>query len=256
MSKLQTAIQAWPKGTIATANWLASLGISRQLCQKYLSSGWIKSIGYGAFVKSEDTPGWLGGVHALQQELPIHVGGITSLELLGRAHFIPLGEGGQLYLYNHGGQSEIHIPKWYQQFFTNKVIQKYNLRLFKTEVGLQTYATDNFSVQISGIERALFEILVGVPKKIRFEYAAQLFEGQNTLRPELVQALLEECRIERVKRLFLYLAREQQLACFEHLNLKKVKLSANKITIGDGSLYVPDLRLYVPQYVFDEEVGV
>ena len=256
MGKLQTVMQAWPPGTIATTNWLASLGVSRQLCQTYMGSGWVKSIGYGAFVKTEDKPSWLGGVHALQQELPLHVGGITSLEILGRAHFIPLGEGGQVYLYNHGGQSEIHIPKWYQNFFSSKVVQRLNLRLFKTQVGLEKFATDNFSVQISGTERALFEILAIVPKKIRFEYAAQLFEGQNTLRPELVQALLEECNSERVKRLFLYLAREQQLACFEQLNVKKIKLSANKITIGDGTIYVPDLRLFVPQYVFDEEVGV
>ncbi len=40
------------------------------------------------------------------------------------------------------------------------------------------------------------------------------------------------------------------------VDLKKVKLSANKIVIGNGAIYVPEFRLFVPKYVFDEEVGV
>jgi hypothetical protein len=256
MGKLRAMVQDWPQGTVATSSWFERQGISRQLRQKYLESGWLKALGYGAFVKLSDQPSWLGGYYALQQELELHVGGISSLEILGQAHFLPTGANRRLYFYSHSKMPELHLPKWFAKTFAQNSIQKVNFRIFKSKCGLQEHNTENFKVTISGAERALFEVLALVPKYISFEYAALLFQGQNLLRAELVQELLQECKLEKVKRLFLYLAREQQLACFKHIDLRKANLSGRKISIGPGEVYDPQFKLSVPNLAFDEDVEV
>lgn len=45
---------------VATSKWLKSLGISSQLTQRYLNSGWIEQVGWGAFKKPKDKIEWLG----------------------------------------------------------------------------------------------------------------------------------------------------------------------------------------------------
>lgn len=256
MGKLMEMVQKWPQGTVATSHWFEKQGISRQLRQKYLESGWLKALGYGAFVKLNDNPSWLGGYYALQQELDLHVGGISSLELLGQAHFLPTGTNRRVYFYSHSKLAELHVPKWYSKTFPQNPMQKVNLRIFKSKLGLQDYKTENFTITIASAERALFEVLALVPRYISLDYAALLFQGQNLLRAELIQELLQECNLEKAKRLFLYLAREQQLACFKYIDLKKANLSSRKISIGQGNVYDSQFKLLVPKLVFDEDIEV
>jgi hypothetical protein len=52
-------------------------------------------------VRAGDRITWQGGVYALQEglKLKIHIGGVTALEELGSAHFVPMARHRQLYLY-------------------------------------------------------------------------------------------------------------------------------------------------------------
>lgn len=45
--KLNILLQKWPNGGIATAEWLESIGIYKQLRKKYVDSHWLESFGYG-----------------------------------------------------------------------------------------------------------------------------------------------------------------------------------------------------------------
>ncbi len=96
-------------------------------------------------------------------------------------------------------------------------------------------------------ERAIFEVLALVPDKASFEHACLLMQHQNTLRSDLVQQLLKECNSYVIKRLFLYLARSFDLAFLKYIDLKNVDLGRNIRRIGQGEVFDPQLKLYVPK---------
>lgn len=85
---LKTLFQKILPGTVMLAGSLIKLGISRDLQQYYKKSGWIKSIGSGAFIRAHDKTEWDGGIYALQnqEKLNIYPGGLTALTLQGFSH--------------------------------------------------------------------------------------------------------------------------------------------------------------------------
>jgi Transcriptional regulator, AbiEi antitoxin, Type IV TA system len=63
-----------------------------------------------------------------------------------------------------------------------------------------------FSIKVSSPERAMLECLYLSPDTVDLMECHQIMAGMTTLRPKLVQKLLEHCNSIKVKRLFLYLA--------------------------------------------------
>jgi hypothetical protein len=51
-TKINTLIQSLPRGTVLLLSWLLSQGYSYELQQCYRKSGWLKSTGKGAMLKS------------------------------------------------------------------------------------------------------------------------------------------------------------------------------------------------------------
>jgi hypothetical protein len=72
-------------------------------------------------------------------------------------------------------------------------------------------------------------------------------EGLNTLRPQQVQQLLEECKSLKVKRLFLYLAQKSGHAWFKHLNLKTIELGSGKRSIVENGVYDSTYKITIPK---------
>ena len=256
MSKILETLKQLPTGAIAVSAWLQKLGVSPQLVQKYEKTGWLKKIGFGAYVKMDNQPNWLGGVYALQNglDLKIHPGGRTALELQGKSHFVPMGNLRVLFLYNHGRQSRLNLPKWFTSYFKNHTAILFQARLFETDaLGLEDYDAGNFTIKVSSTERAVLEVLALVPvKKVTFEQAALLLEGQVSLRPELLQSLLENCRSQLVVRLCLYFLSYYQLPIFERLDLSHIDIGVGKRVIGNGGVFAPELNLLVPELPQDE----
>mgnify|MGYP001584397915 FL=1 len=87
---------------------------------------------------------------------------------------------------------------------------------------------------MSAPERAALELVDLVPKEQSFSEARLLMEGLTTLRPELVQELLEACRSVKAKRLFLFLAEEANHAWFKELNTSKLDLGKGNRSIVKG----------------------
>jgi hypothetical protein len=56
----------------------------------------------------------------------------------------------------------------------------------------------------------------------------------TTLRPDVVQRLLEKCRSIKAKRVFLYLADKLDLPFFQKLDLDKISLGSGKRMIVKG----------------------
>ena len=87
-SKINRLMQEYHKGLVLLSSWLVSEGYPYELQQQYRKSGWLKSIGKGAMLKSND-PFLLSGALAAfqtQSTIKIPLGGRTAVELNEVAH--------------------------------------------------------------------------------------------------------------------------------------------------------------------------
>ncbi|MBI4369069.1 MAG: type IV toxin-antitoxin system AbiEi family antitoxin [Elusimicrobia bacterium] len=247
-SKLNSLLSQWPKGTVAAQEWLYSLNIPRQLVEGYRRSGWVQRIGRGAYARSGEKIDWLGGVYALQKylHLPVHVGAKTALELQGYAHFLPLGKGANVHLF---GPPIQRLPIWFLRYNWESKVQFHASSLFlgKPDAGLTEKTIGEYSVRLSAPERAALEVASLVPQKETFEGAKLLLDGLATLRPELVQELLEACRSIKAKRLFLYLAEECEHPWVQKLDLDKVNLGSGKRSVIAGGHLNVKYQITVPE---------
>jgi hypothetical protein len=90
------------------------------------------------------------------------------------------------------------------------------------------------------------EMLHLVPKDIGFDEAQLIVENLVTLRPDIVQELLEICRSVKVKRLFLYMAERQEHTWLSKLDLSKIDLGKGKRMIVLHGRYDAKYQITVP----------
>lgn len=262
-SKINQLLKVWPSGTVAVQAWLNIKKISKDLTKQYVRSHWLERIGRGAFIKSGSKVDWIGGLYALQAQmnLDVHAGGKTALNLLGIHHFVHLDAGDVVWLF--GKRGEI-LPKWFvknsgwDQSQSN--IKYITTTLFDvSHLGLQEHSFSNeYAVRVSSPERAILEMLYLVPSQQTLIESKYLIAGLMTLRPDLLQSLLEACQSVKVKRLFLFLADLCHLPCLEHLDLSKIDLGKGKRMIGEGGCYVSKYQISVSKNfvnTFKEEIG-
>ncbi|MEJ2653187.1 MAG: type IV toxin-antitoxin system AbiEi family antitoxin domain-containing protein [Gammaproteobacteria bacterium] len=251
-TKLNRLLRAWPQGTVAVSRWLEALGAYQQLVHEYEKSGWIQRIGQGAYMRVGDTVEWTGGLHALQElmRLPVHAGAKTALQMQGYAHFLPLGKGGFVSLFGTAGT---RLPAWFRQHDWGVELRFSATKLFADDpdAGLTKKELGNFDVAVSAPERAIMEVLYLVPAEESFEEAALLMEALATLRPRLVQSLLQQCRSVKVKRLFMFLAEACNHAWVKKLDLSKVDFGKGKRMIVKGGRLDTKYNITVPVMGFE-----
>lgn len=248
-NKINHLIQIWPKGVVGTQKWLDSQGVSRFLAQQYCRSGWVERIGQGAYKLAGDNPDWMGAVYALQSQLEFkaHLAGLTALELQGYRQHISQGQGQPIWLLK-GAEERRTLPRWFSDNFQ----QQYNIHFLtrvlfdNTQLGLVSLTVNDYQLFVSTPERAVLEYLNLVPNYFSLEQAQFLIEGMMTLRPQLLQSLLEHCTSIKTKRLFLILAENENHPWWSNLNLTKINLGKNKLTIGKGGFYYSHYQLSLP----------
>lgn len=94
-----------------------------------------------------------------------------------------------------------------------------------------------YNLNISAPERAILECLYLIPKAFDLLEYYQLLEGLLTLRPQLMQQLLETCYSVRVKRLFLYMADKAKLSVLSYLDKEKIQLGMGDRSILSKGVY-------------------
>lgn len=249
--KINRLLQAWPRGTVALHAFFAQHGVSRKLAEQYGKRGWIDSVGVGAFVRRGDTVSWEGALYAVQQhaDKAVHPGGRTALELSGLAHYLRLGPRRRVDLYGPPGE---RLPRWLLQHDWAVELRYFGTSLFAAEAGADEAgvgmkAFGEFSLALSSPERAILEALEGVPGDTAFAEAQQLMESLPTLRPELMQQLLEACTSVKVKRLCLYLADATRMPWRNVLNDARIDLGSGKRQVVPGGQLNARYRITVPR---------
>ncbi|HVW19929.1 MAG TPA: type IV toxin-antitoxin system AbiEi family antitoxin domain-containing protein [Opitutaceae bacterium] len=246
--KLNQRLTAAPAGVVLTSAWLKSQGISSRLADYYANSGWLHRVGDGAFTVRPEPPSWLGGVFGLQQKSKsFHPGGRTALELSGLAHFLPLGDAHPVYLFSRAGN---RLPAWFKGLPWFSRVRHVSTNFLPPELGLREYREGAFAVMLSAPERAALEFLRHLTlDDAGYEHANLVFEGLGTLRPDVVQSLLEACTSIKVKRVFLHLAEKHAHAWFKQLDVAKISLGSGKRVLVSGGRLDPKYLITVPAAV-------
>jgi hypothetical protein len=242
--KIKKLLDRHKPGTVSLASWFEGLGISRDLQKHYRRSGWLESVGKGAFKRSGDEVRWQGALHTLQTQaaLPVHAGATTALNLQGLAHYFRLGAE-TIFLFS---PPKTPLPAWFRDHDWNVAIQHIQSSILPETVGLTDHEDKTFSIRIAAPERAILECLHLAPDELDLMECFQVMEGLTNLRPQLVQELLQKCSSIKAKRLFLYMAERAHHQWFRLVDTSKLDLGTGERSLAKGGVYVPKYQLVIP----------
>ena len=243
-TKIKKLLDLHVPGSVILASWLDANGFSHDLQQRYRKSGWLESVGIGAFKRPNETINWQGGIFSLQKQVkfPVHIGGITALSMLGFSHYVRTGTE-TISLFS---PPKTILPAWFIKYPWNVSINHVSTSFLPVELGLVQQEESRLILTLSSAERAMFECLFLAPDKMDILEAYQIMSGLVNLRPGLVQKLLEECNSIKVKRLFLYLAKKANHQWFQFLELASVNLGQGDRSIVKNGVYDSSYRITIP----------
>jgi len=248
-SIINNLLKIWPNNTVAVYPWLQKQGIYRQLADQYVKSGWLEKVGQGAFKKAGDTVNCNGALYALQTYLgsSIHPAGKSALQLLGYSHFIPANMT-ETKTVLFGFQNE-KLPAWFKKNNFAVGVRYVSTSIFPREfsTGLTSFQSGVFNITISAAERAALEFCYDVPLKESYSELDQIFSVLNTLRPNIVQSLLENCRSVKAKRLFMHLSEKHRHAWVGKVILEKVDFGKGTRSLCKSGRYYGKYKLVVPE---------
>mgnify|MGYP001568581700 FL=1 len=104
-----------------------------------------------------------------------------------------------------------------------------------------------FSVRVSAPERAILETIHDATTNAAVDSALELMRGLTTLRPRVLQWLLEGCRSIKVKRFFLWAAEASGHEWFNRLEAARVDLGKGKRLFYRGGRFDRKYRITVPR---------
>ena len=241
--KIKKLLDLHIPGTILLASWLDAKGFSHNLQQRYRKSGWLESLGVGAFKRPNETVGWQGALYTLQKQanLSVYIGGPTALSMLGFSHYIRT-DSETVYLFS---PLYTRLPAWFKQYSWSETVNHVKSSFLPEGIGMVEYQVTQFPLIIASAERAIFECLYLTPQKLDIMEVYQIMSGLVNLRPGLLQKLLEGCSSVKVKRLFLYMAKKANHQWFQFFDLSSVNLGQGDRSIVRDGLYDSEFRITI-----------
>lgn len=249
-NKLNRLLQNWKPGGLFFSSWLKENGYSDQLVQQYRRSGWFSSLAKGVLYRADDKLSAYGALSALKVQLNknFYVGAHSALELFGFNHYIPMGK--PILMIGHSKKDK--VPKWFEtanfgfemKFFTTEAFTKEQLKKFHAE---------NFEFLVSVPEQAFLECLLLAPKQYNYMDIYYILEQLTTLRPDVVQTLLEKTNHIKIKRLFLYMAEKAGHTWFSKLDKSKIQLGSGKRQLVEKGVYIPEYMITIPKELYEYE---
>lgn len=256
-----------PERYVVDAAWLSGLGLGASSIRDYVERGWLERVGSRLYRRPERQRGepvrWEIAMLSLQMmALPLHVGGMSALELAGYWQYAPLGRR-RIWLYTDAPA----VRSYLRRLDLDADIDIRSRKLFADpDLGVESRPLDlvmgalgpvdasagsavphRQHLRVASLERAILETLEKVPKKVSFQHGAELFEGLTTLRPKLMEALLLECRSVKAKRLFLYFSGQQRHAWARRLQTADIDIGSGKRQIVPGGKLDPEFLITVPR---------
>jgi len=227
MAKINQLITRWPKGTIFTSSYLKKEGFTSDFVSRYKMNDVLKSVGHGAYKLYGDKVDWFGALYALQSQLNLSIHA-------------------KIFLYGLRGE---RLPKWFKSNDWDVSINYKTTNLFSSGQleNLSEYCHKEFTIKISSLELGAMEMLYHIPKKQGFDEALLIMQNLVSLRPELVQRLLEQCRSIKVKRLFMHMAEKMEHTWVKQLDLTRIDFGSGKRVTAEHGVLDKQYDITVPE---------
>jgi hypothetical protein len=249
-SKINRLLLKGYSGMLYFSSWLKENGYSDQLLQKYRNSGWLSSLSKGVMYRTGDKllsyPALSGYNRQLGKDF--HIAAHSALELNGFNHYVPMGK--PLLMVGHPKQQL--VPDWMKKGDFDKVLKFFSTEVF-TNPQLSTFSVGGVDLLVSLPEQAFLECLLLAPKQYAFMDLFYIMEQLTTLRPEILQDLLEHTDNIKVKRMFLYMAEKAGHYWFKSLDVTKIDTGTAKHRLVENGLYVPKYKITVPKDLYEYE---
>ncbi len=249
-NKLNLLLQKNIPGGLYFSAWLKENGYSDQLLKSYRDSGWLKALSRGVMYRTGDKLRTFAILGSWNGQLGKHyyIAAHSALELVGFSHYVPMGKPVLMV----GYPKQEPVPDWMKssdfdysfKFFTTEIFSKPQLKLFNA---------DYPHVLASVPEQAFLECLLLAPKLYSYMDLYYIMEQLTTLRPNVVQELLESTDNLKVKRMFLYMAEKAGHHWFSLLKTNKIELGSAKHKLVENGTYVPKYKITVPKELYEYE---
>lgn len=243
-TKIKQVIDLVPWDSVFFSSWLSSKGIDRKEQTLYVRSGWLERIATGVYKLDGSTPTLYGAIasYDLQLKKHCHIGASSALDLRGYSHFVAIGKA-KAYLFTSPKE---RLQNWLLNTEWDMEVRYFTTSLFKSETGLERYEYRGHQLLISGPERAFMEYLHLTPVEYSLIDAYYVMEMLTTLRPKIVQQLLEECSSVKVKRLFLYMSEKAGHQWFKALQSDRINIGSGKRALAEKGKYISKYQLTIP----------
>lgn len=223
---------------VVTATFLRKRGYSYGNLKGYVRSGYLDSLGRGAYCRAGTHPNIEAALAAMSEQLdvPVHLGGRSALAKRGHVHFIPFSELPATVFLARGTRA----PAWFSHHYAGR-FRLVKTAFLPTDGGIEKEE----GCPVATSERAFLEFLHGVPGQQSLAEAYQLLETMPTLRPKLLNALLACCTSIKVKRLFFLLADDLNPPWRQRIDDAAVDFGAGCRVIDKGGSFHAKYNLVV-----------
>lgn len=249
-TKIKQIVDNKGTDTLLFSSWLSAQGINRAEQAAYVQSGWLEKVAHGVYKMAGADVSLFSAVSAYNTQLTKQciIGAETALEIRGYSHYVPMGKP-LAFLYT---DSHAKLPQWFLTRDWDRTLRYHTTSLWEdNNLGIEQWEEDGHPLLISSPERAIMECL-------NRPYVAQtlmdtyyVMEMLTTLRPNLVQQLLEQCSSVKVKRLFLYLAEKAKHSWFKAINTSGVNLGSGRRMISARGKYVSKYNITIPADIYN-----
>ena len=244
-TKIQQILLSFPNATIAFGDWLTEQGLDTKGQHDYAKSGWLCRLSKGVYKMQGTTPTLFQFVSAYNNQLGKRciVGAYSALELRGYSHYLSMGKP-KAYLFT---SKNTKLPTWAMQQEWDMTIRHMKTSfLGDGMLGVDTMTIGNETLLVSSPERAILECLNLQDASSNLLDIYYIMESLTTLRPRLLQQLLDACTSKKVKRLFVYMAEKAGHPWFRALKIDQINIGECRQMIVPTGKYIRKYNMTVP----------
>jgi len=251
-TKIQQILEANPNSKILFSEWLTSHGLDAKEQYAYMKRDWLTRLSKGVYSLKGSNPTLLHAVSAYNTQLSNKciVGAYTALELRGYSHYLSMGKP-KAFLFTGAAD---RLPLW--------ILEKdwdMSIRYMKTSFlgadhkGVESMHVGTDQLLVSSPERAILECLNLPEAASSLLDIYYIMESLTTLRPKLVQMLLESCTSQKVIRLFVYMAEKAGHPWFKALKLDAISLGKSRYMAVPTGKYIARYNMTIPKDLAEYE---
>ena len=248
-SKINRLLKSGQKGGLYFSGWLSQQGYSPQLIDRYRASGWLSALSRGVVYRTGSQLSAFGALASYNQQVEkdLRIAAHSALELWGFNHYVPMGKPILVV-----GMDKKTAPQWMQSALFDREFLPFSSSLLSTSQAVRLRYQD-WELPVSMPEQAFMECLLLATKRYDYMDLFYIMEQLTTLRPTVVQSLLEATQHYRIRRLFLYMAEKAGHSWFEDLDTARIDLGTHKLQLIKSGVYVSKYKMTVPQALHDYE---